>query len=73
MFRGSPAPRPGAEEELRVADKIPKDDEVRVPLGLAKFAWLAILKISARSSVLIRSVIGVRLKNERSTSPKPGP
>src|SRR5689334_3477472 len=45
----------------------------RMVLGYAKLAWFRMLKSSARNWSVYRSVIWNRLKNEVSTSTRPGP
>src|ERR1700719_3254180 len=88
MFRASPGPMAGAPLKSPIVSvTVPKPlFEVQTPVTAfgaqllftdptpeAKLMRLKRLKKSARSWILTRSVIGMFLINERSTSPKPGP
>ena len=73
VLRGSPKPSPGAEPPLSVDVSCPKLELDKVTLGFAQLVRLNRLKISTRNSILMRSVIGIFLKIEKSTDPKPGP
>src|SRR5258707_2811350 len=57
----------------RVAEIVPKAEEVVLPDGWAKFGWLRMSNASTRSLKVRLSSIFVSFSPERSISLKPGP
>src|SRR5260370_9257879 len=72
MLKGSPGPRPGAPLKSPIVS-FTTPLEPTDPAPEARFFRLNVLNVSARSCILNRSVMGMFLNTDRSTSATPGP